>query len=168
VVDRPLSVLEVPDPLPGAALWGTVLAADHPERVDRVAYIGPAVGLAPGHPEREVHPFDASLASDEQWAKYNAQYWRRAYGDFVAFFFGQCFNEPHSTKPIEDCIGWALETTPQTLIDATLGIDIRRGGRFRDTCARVRCPTLVIHGGQDLIRPLAEGTRSPRPSAGGS
>ena len=41
------------------ALWATVLAADHPERVDGVVYIGPAVGLAPEHPEREVHPFDA-------------------------------------------------------------------------------------------------------------
>ncbi len=42
------------------ALWGTILAADHPERVDGVVYIGPAVGLAPGHPERNVFSFEDS------------------------------------------------------------------------------------------------------------
>ena len=139
------------------ALWATVLAADRPERVDGVAYIGPAVGLAPEHPEREVHPFDQSLATEELWAKYNSHYWRRAYRDFVEFFFAQCFNEPHSTKQIEDCTGWALQTTPETLIDATRGIGLRRHERFLETCARVRCPTLVIHGDRDLIRPLAQG-----------
>jgi pimeloyl-ACP methyl ester carboxylesterase len=60
------------------ALWATVLAADHADRVDRVAYIGPAVSLAPGHPEREIHPFSERLATEEQWAKYNAPYWRKA------------------------------------------------------------------------------------------
>ena len=139
------------------ALWGTVLAADHPERVDGIVYIGPAVGLAPGHPEREVHPFDATLATEEQWAKYNSHYWRLAYGEFVEFFFAQCFNEAHSSKQIEDSIGWSLETTPESLIDATLGIGIRRAEPFSDACARVRCPTLVIHGDRDLIRPLAQG-----------
>ena len=27
----------------------------------------------------------------------------------------QVFTEPHSTKQIEDCVGWGLETTPETL-----------------------------------------------------
>ena len=26
------------------------------------------------------------------------------------------FTEPHSTKPIEDCVGWGLETTGETLV----------------------------------------------------
>ncbi len=139
------------------ALWGTVLAADHPERVDAIAYIGPAVGLTPGHPEREVHPFDKSLNTDEQWAKYNSNYWRRAYRDFLEFFFAQCFNEPHSTKQIEDCIAWALQTTPESLIDATRGIGIPRDEPFVHVCARVRCPTITIHGDRDLIRPISQG-----------
>ena len=29
-----------------------------------------------------------------------------------AFFFSEMFTEPHSTKPIEDGIGWGLETDP--------------------------------------------------------
>ncbi|MBV8218302.1 MAG: alpha/beta fold hydrolase, partial [Solirubrobacterales bacterium] len=35
-----------------AALCATVLAADHPQRVCGVVHIGPAVALAPMHPER--------------------------------------------------------------------------------------------------------------------
>jgi pimeloyl-ACP methyl ester carboxylesterase len=52
------------------ALWATLLAADHPERVDGLVYIGPAVGLAPGHPERQVYAFDEEHETDEGWAKY--------------------------------------------------------------------------------------------------
>jgi pimeloyl-ACP methyl ester carboxylesterase len=140
------------------ALWGTILAADHPERVDSVIYIGPAVGLAPGHPERDVHPFDKSLAAEEDWAKYNSHYWQRDYLGFLEFFFAKCFTEPHSSKQIEDCIGWALETDPETLADATQGIGMAcRTESFRDTCARVGCPTLVIHGDEDLVRPHTQG-----------
>ena len=32
------------------AVFGTILAADHPDRVDGVVFIAPAVGLAPGPP----------------------------------------------------------------------------------------------------------------------
>ncbi len=79
------------------ALWGTIVAANHPERVDGIVYIGPAVRLAPGHPERDV-PFDEPLDTDEGWAKYNSFYWKRDYRDFLEFFFAKCFNEPHSTQ----------------------------------------------------------------------
>ncbi|HTP23161.1 MAG TPA: alpha/beta fold hydrolase [Solirubrobacteraceae bacterium] len=139
------------------ALWGTILAADHPERVDRIVHIAPAVRLAPGFPEREVYAFDEPLDTDEGWAKYNSFYWKRDYLDFLEFFFAECFTEPHSTKPIEDAIAWALETTPDTLADTTRGIGVPRDEDFRAMCARVRCPTLVIHGDHDQIRPLRQG-----------
>ena len=85
-----------------AALWGVVLAAEHPERVAGAAFIGPAVPLAPPLPERTVYPFDERLDTDEGWAKYNMHHWLRDYRDFLEFFIGKCFTEPHSTKPIED------------------------------------------------------------------
>jgi predicted glycosyltransferase len=34
---------------------------------------------------------------------------------------------------------------------------VPRAEEFRSTCARIRCPTLVIHGDGDLIRPHAQG-----------
>jgi pimeloyl-ACP methyl ester carboxylesterase/predicted glycosyltransferase len=139
------------------ALWGTILAADHPERVDGLVFIGPAVGLVPGHPERRVYSFDEEYDTDEGWAKYNSHFWSRDYRGFLEFFFAQCFNEPHSTKQIEDAVSWALETDPETLADTSRAISLCRTERFRDTCARVRCPVLVIHGDADLIRPHAQG-----------
>ncbi len=149
------------------ALWATILAADHPDRVDSVIYIGPAVGLAPGHPERDVHPFDKPLTTEEGWAKYNSHYWQRDYLGFLEFFFAKCFNEPHSSKQIEDCIGWALDTDPETLADTTRGIGLAcRTESFRNTCARVRCPTLVIHGDEDLVRPHAQGAELAEATGG--
>jgi pimeloyl-ACP methyl ester carboxylesterase len=134
-----------------AALWGVVLAAEHPERVAGVAVIGPAVPLAPPLPERTVYSFDERLDTDEGWAKYNTHHWQRDYRDFLDFFIGKCFTEPHSTKPIEDAIGWALETTPEVLADHDAGIDLPIGGDFRELCGRVRCPVLVMHGDEDAL-----------------
>jgi len=139
------------------ALWGTIVAADHPERVDGIVYIAPAVALAPGHEIRGVHPFDEELDTDEGWAKYNSFYWSREYRAFLEFFFAQCLNEPHSTKQIEDCVGWGLETDPETLANTSRAIGACRWEGFRATCERVRCPVLVIHGDQDLIRPHRQG-----------
>lgn len=139
------------------ALTATVLAAEHPERVDAVVYIGPAVALAPGHPERSVYSFEAELDVEEGWAKYNRHYWCRDFPGFLEFFFGKAFNEPHSTKHIEDAIGWALQTRPETLVDTNRGTDLPRHEDFRAACGRVSCPTLVLHGDRDLIRPVAQG-----------
>ena len=72
--------------------------------------IGPSVPLAPGHPERNVHSFEDRLDTDEGWAKYNRHYWLRDYAEFLEFFFAKMFTEPHSTKQIEDCVAWGLDT----------------------------------------------------------
>jgi pimeloyl-ACP methyl ester carboxylesterase len=139
------------------ALWGTLLAADYPERVAGAVFIGPAVPLAPGHPERNVHSFQDRLDTDEGWAKYNRHYWLEHYEEFLEYFFGRIFNEPHSTKQIEDCVGWGLEMTPETLIDCQDALELCGLERFRDVCARVRCPLLILHGDEDAIRPVAQG-----------
>ena len=67
------------------------------------------------------------------------------YDDFVRFFFSEMFTEPHSTKQIEDCVGWAHEIAPQTLADTTAGrLGVRRRGVRADRAAlragaRARC-----------------------------
>jgi pimeloyl-ACP methyl ester carboxylesterase/predicted glycosyltransferase len=139
------------------ALWATILAAEHAERTEAVIYVAPSVPLAPDHPERKFHAFEEPLETEAGWAKYNSHYWSKDYRGFLEFFFGQGFNEPHSTKQIEDCVGWGLDTTPETLTDTTRGLMIGGRAQFIDRCARVRAPTLVIHGDLDLIRPHAQG-----------
>ncbi len=133
-----------------------LLAAEHPERVRGAVFIAPSLPIAPGHDYRVVHPFDEPLDTDEGWAKYNASYWLRDYPGFVEFFISQALNEPHSTKPIEDAIGWALETDGETLLAASTSSSLSEDA-IRDLCERVSCPVLVIHGSEDAISPHARG-----------
>ena len=139
------------------ARWATILAAEHPERVDSVAFIGPALALAPNHAEREEHAFDEPLDTEEGWAKYNSHYWLRDYRGFLEFFFEKCLNESHSSKQIEDSVSWALDTDPEVLADTTRGLGLPTREPVRETCARITCPTLVIHGDLDLVRAHAQG-----------
>ena len=132
------------------------LAAGHPDRVLGSAFIAPSGAFAPQSSDRTVHRFDEPLPSYEGWAKYNAHYWRRNYPDFLEFFFGRMFTEPHSTKQIEDCVGWGLETDPETLIATATTVQPTRD-ELLGLCAKVRCPVLVIHGEEDAISPVARG-----------
>jgi pimeloyl-ACP methyl ester carboxylesterase/predicted glycosyltransferase len=133
-----------------------LLAADHPERVESSVFICPAVALGEGMPWREVHSWSDELDTDEGWAKYNRHYWLRDYRGFLEFFFSQMFTEPHSTKPIEDCVGWGLETTPEVLIAKQLREPIDADAQ-RQLAARVQCPVLVIQGSDDAITGAGRG-----------
>jgi predicted glycosyltransferase len=70
--------------------------------------------------------------------------------------FSQCFTEPHSTKQIEDCVGWGLETDAETILAGFRGWATKEldPETVVGLCARVRCPTLVVHGTEDeLVEP---------------
>ncbi len=62
-------------------------------------------------PERTVFDFDTEYDTDEGWAKHNRFHWLRDYRDLVEFFMSRMFTEPHSTKPIEDAVGWGSKPT---------------------------------------------------------
>jgi pimeloyl-ACP methyl ester carboxylesterase len=133
-----------------------ILAATRPERVAALAFICPSVSLGKPLPSRIVHSFEDVLDTDEGWAKYNRHYWLRDYRSFLEFFFSQFFTEPHSTKQIEDCVGWGLETTPETLVETRLAITMGEE-ETRALCRRVRCPVLVIQGTEDAITGQSRG-----------
>ncbi len=150
-----------------------LLAAEQPDRVRGAVFIAPSLPIAPGHDYRRVHPFAEPLATDEGWAKFNAAYWLRDYPRFVEFFISQCLTEPHSTKPTEDAVGWALDTDGETLVTASKSRSLTEQ-TVRDLCARVRCPVLVIHGDEDAVSPhrrgeaLADATRGALVTMAGS
>jgi pimeloyl-ACP methyl ester carboxylesterase len=127
-----------------------LLAAEQPERVERAVFICPALPFGTPVTGRAMRPWQEQLDTDEGWAKYNRHYWLRDYRGFLEFFFSQMFNEPHSTKPIEDCVAWGLETTPETLIATQLGESLDEPAT-RELCARVSCPVLVIQGTADAV-----------------
>jgi pimeloyl-ACP methyl ester carboxylesterase/predicted glycosyltransferase len=134
-----------------------LLAAEHPERVAGVVFIGPAVPLSVSTPRaRAVLTFDEAREEYVGWAKYNRHYWLENYEEFLEFFFSNVFTEPHSTKQIEDCVGWGLETTPETLIATQVAPGLDEAA-VRDLCARIDRPILVLHGDEDAIRSHASG-----------
>jgi pimeloyl-ACP methyl ester carboxylesterase/predicted glycosyltransferase len=142
--------------LSAGVLWGTLLAAEHPERVEGAAFIGPAAPFAQ-HLARTSQPFGEPQESYDGWGKYNRHYWLENYRDFLEFFFNKVFTEPHSTKQIEDCVGWGLETTPETLALTYLGRQLHDRDEFARLCRRISCPVLVIHGTDDAVRPPVVG-----------
>jgi pimeloyl-ACP methyl ester carboxylesterase/predicted glycosyltransferase len=144
-----------------------ILANNHPARVLALVLAGPAVNLGvTRNPERldANRVFDIDTGADEGWARYNAHSWRRDYQGFLEFFFHQAFPEPHSTKQIEDCVGWGLDTDAETLITAE-GPGLT-AARTEELCARVRCPVLVVHGEHDAIVPHAVGVEATRRTGG--
>jgi pimeloyl-ACP methyl ester carboxylesterase/predicted glycosyltransferase len=148
--------------LSAGAMWALELGALHADRVAGIVFVGPALPLLPPDHRRSLHSFTERLASTEGWAKFNQHYWREHYREFLEFFFGKVFSEPHSTKPIEDTVGWGLETDPETLIATHLarapgGGPVCDPEGAADLARRLRCPTLVVHGEDDAIRPLAGG-----------
>jgi len=135
-----------------------LLAANHPERVEGAVFIGPALPLGASTPRaRAVISFDEEHETYEGWHKYNGRYWLEHYADFLEFFFSQVFTEPHSTKQIEDSVGWALESGPEMLIATERAPRIKDESQARELAARMRCPVLVIHGEDDALRSHSTG-----------
>jgi pimeloyl-ACP methyl ester carboxylesterase len=141
-----------------AANWALELMAEHPERVLGGVFICPSLQIAPSHSGRQeaLAAFDEPTSRSDGWWKYNRHHWLTNYEDFLWFFFGQMFTEPHSTKPVEDCVGWGLETTPEVLL-AEREPPWPARERVLGWCRQVRAPVLVVHGGEDAISPHERG-----------
>ena len=153
-----------------------LLAAEHPERVLAAAFIGPWFpasrlgGLrwrVMAHPRMRKMMF-RRLPVARWWLKFMPGHWRADYHDFLKWFIGRrMFNTPHSTKQIEDAIGWAHETDAETLIASTIAERAAPATRHDQLALarRVRCPVLVISGPNDKItahadaKALAKATR---------
>lgn len=137
------------------------LAADHPERVVAWVAIAPSIrGLGDHAPEREAAfaRWNDDTGHDRGWDRYNRHSWLRDYAGFVEFFFDEAVCEPHSTKLVEDLVGWGTGTDARVLV----ATELARGPSPRaldEQCAAVRCPVVVVHGTDDRVIPLAHGAR---------
>ncbi len=147
------------------ARWALELGTAHPDRVLGIVFVGPSFPVVPRAKEREIYSFTDRLETTEGLAKYNRHYWREHYQEFLEFFFGQLFSERHSTKPIEDCVAWGLETDAETLIATAFGgWEQVPGSASTPDGARARAqalafPVLVVHGDEDGINPIAAGEK---------
>jgi pimeloyl-ACP methyl ester carboxylesterase len=133
-----------------------VFASEQPERVLGLAFVCPASPF--GAPSRSGQvSFEDRLADDHGWNKENIHYWRRDFRGYLEHFFGESFPEPHSTKQIEDAIGYGLDTDPKTLAATQRTrrtVDLER---FTAMCAAIGAPTLVIQGTDERISDVTQG-----------
>jgi len=139
------------------ALLASVLAAHHSDRVKAAVLVGAITSIGPAnYPYLAPRHFEAKRERYEGWDKFNREYWLANYPDFAEHFVRNIHSEPHSTKQIEDGIGWAGDTTGPVVIktiDARMvlpGFDVSEA-MYR----KIRCPILMIHGDNDQIQPYA-------------
>jgi pimeloyl-ACP methyl ester carboxylesterase len=143
-------------------------AVDLPDRVLGLILIGAAIGGrdrpegTPDVPDDADFEGPSDPEADGGWGRYNAHFWRQAWPAFADWFVGtRIFSDPHSTKLIEDGLGWALATDPEGMVASRRGSYLRRPpewpippsteGRGLAFARRVRCPALLIHGRHDQI-----------------
>ena len=128
------------------------VAARYPDRVDAIVSIGTSTQIVDDYPDTFQH-YTAQLDEHDGWAKFNRDYWQQDYEDFTRFFMSQVHSEPHSTKQLEDSVGWASEGNADMLTNSLDG----RGDSFvidESVYEAVRCPVLIVHGAQDRILPV--------------
>ena len=150
--------------LSSGAQRGMLLAAEHPERVAGMVFIGP-FAMVGRFGTLRMRARSMALAmkgplTTRGWGKYHPAYWADGgYGDFVQWWAERMLPEPHSTKQIEDAVAWSHETDGETLA-LTVKADLAAPPTRRDQVAlaeRVQCPVLVIHGTKDRITPYIDG-----------
>lgn len=142
--------------------YAVLAAARHPERVTALVLIGGKVSSgweqdAPRGawdvPRAEFHQRRERYAG---WEKYNAHYWREHYEEWLDFFFGEIFPEPHSTKAVDDCKAWGRQTDPEILIASTPNPDLLPEMPASEAIQRIACPVMMIHGNEDRCSPIAK------------
>jgi pimeloyl-ACP methyl ester carboxylesterase/predicted glycosyltransferase len=153
------------------AQFALELARLAPERVAGAAFIGPMFPYTPSHWSLLLHPrlasrFGRPAPIYRWWGRMNAVHWMQDYPEFATWFISRCLWEPHSTKPIEDGVEWALDTDPATLIATARGELVHDRPSLRALARSLQCPVLVIQGDHDRITPPRDGRALARLASG--
>ncbi len=139
-------------------LWGLALAALHPDRVLGLFAVDPSLPIAPILTDRVGIDFDDEIDAPVGWQKFNRRHWSRNFEDYVHFFFDQCASDAHSTKLLDDLVGYGAETDAATLTAFTdapkLGTE-----EVDKLLSQVNCPVRVMHGTGDRISAARRGER---------
>jgi pimeloyl-ACP methyl ester carboxylesterase len=155
--------------------WGAQYLLDvqrlAPERVAGAVFVAPLFPYTPSHfshmfDPRRAERFFEPLPEYRAWARMNAVHWRQDYLPFAQWFVSRGFTEAHSTKAIEDGVGWALDTDAETLIASVMGGAHSERQSLRSLAQTLDSPVLVIHGDHDLITPLSDGQALAQLSGG--
>ncbi|HJQ96515.1 MAG TPA: alpha/beta fold hydrolase [Acidimicrobiia bacterium] len=147
-----------------ANYWAFLAAASNPDLIAGLVAIAPGIP-ALGDPNTNwievAQHWDEDPENPQGWLMCNPAYWRRGgYENWIRFWFTTLGVEPHSTKPVEDMVAWAMETDPETMIQ---GDEEEAPGasteQSEDLCRSLRCPVLVLHGSEDRCQMPTRGER---------
>ena len=114
-----------------------LFAAEHPDRVERMAAIAPYMRLEPD----PARPDPARLDS-----------WRTDWAGFMVPFMKGVFSEPDSDEVIDEMTAIGMEATPEVVVTGELECDWTGPARALET---ISCPVLIIHGDADAAVPLS-------------
>jgi pimeloyl-ACP methyl ester carboxylesterase len=133
------------------------LARLAPERVAGAAFISPRFPYTatPQTSDADQPLGHRSLGVERHpWWRHEERGARqREYAAFAEWFVGRCLPEPHSTKGIEDGVGWALDTDCDTMA-ATIDAAVYRDRETLSQLARgLPGPVLVVQGDLDIVNP---------------
>ncbi|HEV7460471.1 MAG TPA: alpha/beta fold hydrolase [Solirubrobacteraceae bacterium] len=157
--------------------WNLILCANHPERVAGAIFFGAVFPDGEEWPEWTRANVIERRDHYEGPERYNVHHIRENLGEFAQWWAEQVCPEPHSTKPIEYIVDWALDSDGERIADtlgpveamglATMG-DVFRAGAdtFADMARAVRCPTLVLQGELDPVTPPSWGAAIARETGG--
>lgn len=145
-----------------AAWWALDLIAGRPERVVGFVALEPGVphlGGPQAHWAAAVATWDAHLEDPQGWQLYNRHVITTDHRRWVEFFFDAQLVEPHSTKQLEDAVGWALESTGEILAASEEGheLDPPTRDEIVERCRRIGVPVLVVHGDRDVCQNVDKG-----------
>jgi pimeloyl-ACP methyl ester carboxylesterase/predicted glycosyltransferase len=139
------------------AQWLLEMGRLAPERVAGAAFIGPLFPYTASHWSVLMKARPNRFVPFRWWGRLNPTRWNERYPEFVQWFISRCFTEPHSTKGIEDGVGWALESDGATIAATTMGQVHKDRGVLRELAENLDCPVLVIQGDHDKITPPRDG-----------
>ena len=101
-------------------VWNLDLCAHHAERVAGAIFFGALFPDGEEWPEWTRANVIERRDHHEGPERYNVHHIRENLGDFAQWWAEQVCSEPHSTKPIEYVVDWALDTDGERIAD-TLG-----------------------------------------------
>jgi pimeloyl-ACP methyl ester carboxylesterase len=124
------------------------LAALHPDRIDGMVLITPDPWPLKRYLDSAVK---GELDAYEGWDKFNPAYWARDWSGFAAWWAAKLNAAPHSTKQIEDVIGYLLQIDAQTATAAAMALAFNTREGALSLAEQSVCPALVIYDDERQI-----------------
>lgn len=128
-------------------LYAAIIAAHYPDRVRAIVSIAGQFRVGPDY--AISRHFNDEITNPQGWEIFNQRHINSNCSEFLAFFFSQVFSEKFSSKPVEDCIAWASESSPEVLSKEL--VDSPELTINEELYQQIRCPFLMLHGDEDRV-----------------